>query len=137
MHARKQKRSSRHHTCKILVIDEDDLVANTVAAMLPRGSCEIISCSDMAVAEMAMDMTDFDLILVAPRSTGVDGFESLAVADFVMDRNPSAVAAFMVPRADLALKAAAARRSVVSVLDNPPRESELASLLNCQLAVNP
>lgn len=111
---------------KILVIDEDASTAETIAAVLGGGSCEIIACRDMALAEAATDLTEFDLILVAPGATGVDGAEGLAVADFLAARNPTAVTALMVPRADGDLKAAIERTGAFAVLDKPLMLDEFA-----------
>lgn len=111
---------------KILVIDEDASTAETIAAVLGGDSCEIIACRDMALAEAATDLTEFDLILVAPGATGVDGAEGLAVADFLAARNPTAVTALMVPRADGDLKAAVERTGAFAVLGKPLLLDEFA-----------
>lgn len=113
---------------KILVIDDDDATATAIAALLPQGACEVIACSDMALAEVATDITDFDLILVAPWCTGVDGLEGLTAADFLLARNPSAVAAFLVPPSDADLRAAALDRGGIPVLSKPLLNEELLAL---------
>ena len=132
MHVDIPAAQSRHRSFKILVLDEDDRVANTLAYLLAPGSCEIISCRDMAVAEAATDLTEFDLIMAAPGSTGVGGLEGLAVADFLAQRNPTATTTLLVPEGDADLKAAADRRGSHGSLT--PSAHALSSLLT-QLGV--
>ncbi len=82
---------------KILVLDEDDALATRLATMVSCGDCEVICCHDMAVAETALEILDFDLILAAPSSTGLDGLDGLAVGDFFAARKPTAVTVLLVP----------------------------------------
>lgn len=128
----KPNQSISNRPCKVLVIDDDDLAANTVATTVPRGSYEVISCRNMALAEVAMEMVEFDLILVAPSSTGVDGLEGLAVADYLVARNPRALTAVMVPQTDVELSSAAARRGTGAVLNKPLVPAEFTSWLREQ-----
>jgi CheY-like chemotaxis protein len=113
---------------KILVIDDDISTASIIARALPRGVCEVIACRDMALAEAATGFTEFDLILVAPRTTGVDGAEGLAAADFLVARNPHAVAAMLVPREDGDLRWAVEQRGTFPVLSTPLLLEEVKEL---------
>jgi len=114
---------------KILVIDQDNVVANTIATVIPQQLCEIIVCSDMALAEAATDLAEFDLIMASPGSTGVDGEAGLAVADYLAARNPTAITALMLSRDDADLQTVAAQRSRRPTLRTPPSRSDVCSLL--------
>lgn len=113
---------------KILVIDDDASTANTIAKVLARSGSEVIACGDMALAEVAVDLTEFDVILVAPSSSGLDGADGLAVLDFLLARNPGAVPVLMLPQADGDLKAAVERRGLCAVLNKPVSEDEFTAL---------
>jgi DNA-binding NtrC family response regulator len=112
---------------KILVIDEDASTATTIAKLLAKSASEIITCGDMALAEVAVDLTEFDVILVAPSSSGLDGADGLGVLDFLLAKNPGAVAVMMVPQADGDLKAAVERRGLGPVLSKPLSEDEFTA----------
>ncbi len=113
---------------KILVIDDDVSTATTIARLLPKSAGEVIACADMALAEAAVDLTDFDVILVAPSTTGLDGGEGLAVLDFLRERNPTALLAVMVSTMDGDLRAASERNGAHAVLTKPLVCDELAAL---------
>lgn len=117
-------------TFKILVIDRDEATANTIAATMARGSCEVIWCRDIALAEVAIDLTDFDLILVAPDTTGVDGMEGLAVADFLAARNPAGITTLLLQAEDGDLRAVVERRGAFRVLNKPLLGEDLLPLLS-------
>jgi DNA-binding NtrC family response regulator len=122
------QRPRQHRSFKILVIDEDPATVHLVASMVKRGTCEVIACHDMALAEVAMDLTELDLVLVAPSCTGVDGVEGLAVASFIMARNPTAQTMLMVSEQDGDLRAAAERLGLLPVLSKPLLREELLAM---------
>ena len=110
--------SEQRSTITILVIDGEESTANAIAANVPRGSCEIIWCRDIALAEVAVGLTEFDLILVAPESTGVDGPAGLGVADFLATRNPNGITTLLLPDEDGDLRAVVEQRGF-HVLSKP------------------
>ncbi len=116
---------SRMHGRKILVVDDDASTADTIAMFLADKACEIIACRDMALAEVATDLADFDIIFVAPSSTGLDGAAGLAAADFLVARNPRALTVVLLPEADADLKAAIERAGTHAVLTKPLRHQDL------------
>lgn len=119
---------SRMHGRKILVIDEDASTADTIAMFFAEEVCEVIACRDMALAEVATDLAEFDIIFVAPSSTGFDGAAGLAAADFLVARNPRALTVVLVPEADADLKAAIERAGTHRVLTKPLRQEELVHI---------
>ena len=112
---------------KILVIDDDASTALMVAKLLPKMFSEVIACGDMALAEVALDLTEFDVILLAPSSTGLDGADGLAGVDFLLARNPTALFAVMVPIEDGDLRAAVERCGAHTVLSEPLHANEFAA----------
>lgn len=114
---------------KVLIVDDDAATAAAVAAAVPRDRCEVIACPEMALAEVAMETTRFDWVLVAPGCTGVDGAEGLAVTDFVAARSPGALTALLLSEQDRDLAAANARSRRSPVLTTPLLPEAFRTLL--------
>jgi CheY-like chemotaxis protein len=67
--------------CRLLVIDDDALVARTLARLLKRHEVHVVTSGREALARLAEDGDNFDLVLcdlMMPDTTGMDVYEQVA-----------------------------------------------------------
>ena len=113
---------------KVLVIEEQGATSHLIASVLPRRVAEVIWCRDVALAEVATDLTEFDLILVDPRTTGIAGIEGLAIADFLAARNAGGKTAFLLPAKAVELRSVVRRRGTFETLATPASTEDVLHL---------
>jgi DNA-binding NtrC family response regulator len=110
---------------RILVLDKDGAVANTIADVLSAGVFEIVACQDLALARLATDLAQFRLVFFSP---GDADSKALAVVESVLEHSPFASLILVVSDVDARLTAAAKRRGVSAVLKRSMLHEELGPL---------
>jgi DNA-binding NtrC family response regulator len=68
---------------KILVVDDEASILLSLSYVLRAEGVEVITCSEIELAEAALAATHFDLVLADIRMSGVSGIEGLELLSYI------------------------------------------------------
>src|SRR5258708_6342264 len=107
---------------RVLVVDDDSLVADAVGRYLSARGFDITVKTSGADALLALETVFYEAVLVDVNMPGIDGF---AVLDATMKLAEPPVALMMTGRADVKVAVAAMRRGAADFLEKPMDMSDL------------
>jgi len=71
---------------KILIVDDEQSILLSLSYALTTEGVEVITCSEIEQAEVALENTRFDLVITDIRMSGVNGIEGLELLSYIKDR---------------------------------------------------
>lgn len=71
---------------KILIVDDEQSILLSLSYVLKTEGVEVITCSEIELAETALNATHFDLVIADIRMSGVTGIEGLELLSYIRDR---------------------------------------------------
>jgi len=114
----------------ILVLDDDLMVTEGLAAGLARRGRTIITCNDLESAELIVEWVKPSHVVSDVRLTGTFGYEGLDFIRFVKRHSPDTRIILMTGDAPDALQLEASERGAVGFLQKPFEIAELDSVLD-------
>lgn len=101
---------------RVLVINEDPTIATSLAASLAPDSWIITACRDIALAESATDMGDFDLFFIGLADPTEEDRIGLGAIDRIAAQNPTAITVLLAVDPDAGLVGAAKKKGAAAVI---------------------
>lgn len=114
----------------VLIVDDDLMITEGLAAGLSRTGRTIITANDVESGEMVVDWLNPSHVVSDVRLTGQFGFEGLEFIRFIKRRSPDSRIILMTGDAPEALQLEASERGAVAFLQKPFEVTELDSVLN-------
>src|SRR5712691_8300139 len=114
----------------VLVLDDDQMVTEGLAAGLARPGRTIITCNDLESGELVVEWLKPSHVVSDVRLTGTFGYEGLDFIRFVKRHSPDTRIILMTGDAPDALQLEASERGAVGFLQKPFDVAELDSVLN-------
>lgn len=114
----------------ILILDDDLLVTEGLAAGLTRHDRTIVTCNDLESGELVVEWLKPSHVVSDVRLTGAWGYEGLDFIRFVKRHSPDSRIILMTGDAPDALQYEASERGAVGFLRKPFEISELDALLD-------
>src|SRR5712691_665155 len=114
----------------VLVLDDDQMVTEGLAAGLARPGRTIITCNDLESGELVVEWLKPSHVVSDVRLTGTFGYEGLDFIRFVKRHSPDTRIILMTGDAPDALQLEASERGAVGFLQKPFEVAELDSVLN-------
>lgn len=71
---------------KILIVDDEQSILLSLSYALTTEGVEVITCSEIEQAEVALENARFDLVITDIRMSGVNGIEGLELLSYIKDR---------------------------------------------------
>lgn len=122
----------------VLVLDDDLLITEALAAGLERSGRTVITCNDLESAQLIVERLSPSHIVSDVRLSGPFGFEGLDFIRFAKRHSPQSRIILMTGDAPEALQLEASERGAVAFLQKPFQVSELDSVLDLMIsAVEP
>lgn len=103
----------------VLLVDDDFSVRTAMAAALERRGRKIITCSDLESAQLLLDTLPIDAAIADVRLSGPFSSEGLDLIKYAYDRNPAMPVVLITGNASQELRAEAAARGAVALLQKP------------------
>jgi EAL domain-containing protein (putative c-di-GMP-specific phosphodiesterase class I)/ActR/RegA family two-component response regulator len=117
-------------TQSVLIIDDDLMMKEGLAACLERAGRTLITCSDLAAAEMIEKRLRPSHIVTDVRLTGLFAYEGLDLLPFVREHSPETRVILMSGDHSEALAKEATARGAVAFFGKPFEVSDLAAALD-------
>ncbi|MGZ5492399.1 MAG: EAL domain-containing protein [Thermoanaerobaculia bacterium] len=114
----------------VLVLDDDLMITEGLAAGLARSGRTIITCNDLESGELVVEWLKPSHVVSDVRLTGAFGYEGLDFIRFVKRHSPDSRIILMTGDAPDALQLEASERGAVGFLRKPFEIAELDSVLN-------
>jgi len=114
----------------VLILDDDLLITEGLAAGLSRPARTVITCNDLESGELIVEWLKPSHVVSDVRLTGVFGYEGLDFIRFVKRHSPDTRIILMTGDAPEALQLEASERGAVGFLQKPFEVAELESVLN-------
>ncbi|MGZ8853538.1 MAG: response regulator, partial [Thermoanaerobaculia bacterium] len=114
----------------MLVLDDDLMITEGLAAGLARSGRTIITCNDLESGELVVEWLKPSHVVSDVRLTGAFGYEGLDFIRFVKRHSPDSRIILMTGDAPDALQLEASERGAVGFLRKPFEIAELDSVLN-------
>src|SRR2546430_8711885 len=114
----------------VLLLDDDSMVTESLAAGLERDGRSLITCNDLESAELMVDRLRPSHVVADIRLTGQFGFEGLDFIRFVKCHAPESRIILMSGLGDEALQLEASTRGAVAFLQKPFAVDVLDSTLD-------
>jgi EAL domain-containing protein (putative c-di-GMP-specific phosphodiesterase class I)/ActR/RegA family two-component response regulator len=114
----------------VLILDDDLMITEGLAAGLARPSRTIVTCNDLETGEMVVEWLRPSHVVSDIRLTGMFGYEGLDFIRFVKKHSPDSRIVLMTGDAPDALQLEASERGAVGFLRKPFEISELDSVLD-------
>ena len=114
----------------VLVLDDDLMITEALAAGLARSGRTIITCNDLESGELVVEWLKPSHVVSDVRLTGAFGYEGLDFIRFVKRHSPDSRIILMTGDAPDALQLEASERGAVGFLRKPFEVAELDSVLN-------
>jgi EAL domain-containing protein (putative c-di-GMP-specific phosphodiesterase class I)/ActR/RegA family two-component response regulator len=119
----------------VLIIDDDSMITEGLAAGLARAGRTIVTCSDVASAELTIEWLKPSHVVCDVRLTGQFGCEGLDLLRFIASESPDTRTILISGDAPDALQLEASERGAVGFLCKPFEVATLNSLLNLMAPV--
>ncbi|MDQ3280672.1 MAG: response regulator [Acidobacteriota bacterium] len=110
---------------KVLLIDDDELIAGALRSYLCGAGCDVDVASDSASAEGLMARREYTKVIVDPYLTAATGIDRLALLDTVRVMQPSASLIVVTAYATPAITDSVTAGRIHSLLIKPRPLSEL------------
>lgn len=127
MTANPQVVQARHHT--VLVVDDDLMITEALAAGLERENRTVITCNDLESAQLVVERVSPSLIVTDVRLSGPFGFEGLDFIRYAKRFAPLSRIILMTGDAPEALQLEASERGAVAFLQKPFSVDSLDSMI--------
>lgn len=114
----------------VLILDDDEMVTEGLAAGLARGSRTIITTNDLEGGELVVQWLKPSHVVSDVRLTGAFGYEGLDFIHFIKRHSPDSRIILMTGDAPDALQLEASERGAVGFLRKPFGISELDAVLD-------
>src|ERR1700732_467339 len=114
----------------VLILDDDLMVTEGLAAGLSRPSRTIVTCNDLETGEMVVEWLRPSHVVSDVRLTGAFGYEGLDFIRFVKKHSPDSRIILMTGDAPDALQLEASERGAVGFMQKPFEVAALDSVLN-------
>jgi EAL domain-containing protein (putative c-di-GMP-specific phosphodiesterase class I)/ActR/RegA family two-component response regulator len=109
----------------VLIIDDDEMLTTGLAALLERDGRTVITCNDLAAAELLVDRYQPSHVLSDVRFSGPFAYEGLDFLPYVREHAPGARVILMTGDGSTALESEAVARGAVGFLRKPFDSDEL------------
>jgi len=119
---------ARHHT--VLVVDDDLMITEALAAGLERENRTVITCNDLESAQLVVERVSPSLILTDVRLSGPFGFEGLDFIRYAKRFAPKSRIILMTGDAPEALQLEASERGAVAFLQKPFSVESVESMID-------
>ena len=117
-----------HHT--VLVVDDDQMITEALAAGLERANRTVITCNDLESAQLVVERVSPSLIVTDVRLSGPFGFEGLDFIRYAKRFAPLSRIILMTGDAPEALQLEASERGAVAFLQKPFSVASLDSMID-------
>jgi EAL domain-containing protein (putative c-di-GMP-specific phosphodiesterase class I)/ActR/RegA family two-component response regulator len=114
----------------VLVLDDDVLITEALAAGLEREGRTVITCNDLESAQLVVERLNPSHIVSDVRLTGPFAFEGLEFIRYARRHSPESRTILMTGDAPEALQLEASERGAVAFLRKPFEVQELSSILD-------
>ncbi|HUP45730.1 MAG TPA: EAL domain-containing protein, partial [Thermoanaerobaculia bacterium] len=114
----------------ILIIDDDLMITEGLAAGLARGGRTIVTCNDVESGEIVVEWLKPSHVVCDVRLTGAFGYEGLDFIRFVKRQSPGTRVILMTGDAPDALQLEASERGAVGFLRKPFELAQLDAVLD-------
>jgi EAL domain-containing protein (putative c-di-GMP-specific phosphodiesterase class I)/ActR/RegA family two-component response regulator len=114
----------------VLLLDDDVMVTEALAAGLERHGRTVVTCNDLESAQLMVDRLRPSHVVTDVRLSGAFGFEGLEFVRYVAERSPESRVLVMTGDAPEALQLEASQRGAVAFLQKPFDVSELDATLD-------
>lgn len=104
---------------RILIVDDNSVVAHGLSVLLNDGHRIVFSARDIASAELVLENEDVDLVLSDVRLTGDFSYEGLDFLDHIRNFSPDVQVLLMTGAGDPELEGEAHRRGALGLLKKP------------------
>lgn len=109
----------------VLVVDDDEMMTTGLAALLERDGRTVITCNDLAAAELLVERFQPSHVLSDVRLSGPFAYEGLDFLPYVREHAPRARVILMTGEGSTALEHEAVARGAVGFLRKPFEADEL------------
>lgn len=114
----------------MLILDDDAMITEGLAAGLARGGRTLITCNDLESGELVVEWLRPSHVVSDVRLTGAFGYEGLDFIHFVKRHSPDTRIILMTGDAPDALQLEASERGAAGFLRKPFEIAELDAILN-------
>jgi EAL domain-containing protein (putative c-di-GMP-specific phosphodiesterase class I)/ActR/RegA family two-component response regulator len=114
----------------VLVLDDDVLITEALAAGLERDGRTVITCNDLESAQLVVERLNPSHIVTDVRLSGPFAFEGLEFIRYARRHSPESRTILMTGDAPEALQLEASERGAVAFLRKPFEVQELSSILD-------
>ncbi|HVT43810.1 MAG TPA: response regulator [Thermoanaerobaculia bacterium] len=113
----------------ILILDDDLGITEALALALEAEHRTIVTCCDVAAAQLVIEKMPISLLLTDIRLTGSFAFEGLELIDHVRRHSPSTRIALMTGAPSTELRLEAIRRGALAVFNKPFEIDDVEDLI--------
>ena len=114
---------------RLLVVDDEETISFAVDRFFTGRGFEVDTASELEEAEAKLLTTDFDVIIVDLRLTGVHASEGLDLLRFIREQHPETKTILLSAFASDDVRLAAKARGAAAIVKKPTPLSELHALV--------